>query len=54
MSDEKVMALIEALGDDAKTAFIAYLICDYGAALLIVGLIAWGLRTVWAKYKEEM
>lgn len=52
MDDEKVAMLIEGLGDDVKTAFIAYLVMDYGSLWLFFGLITWGIRTVWKNRKE--
>ncbi len=52
MNDQQLLTLIELLGDDAKTAFIAYLVIDYGSLWVIVALCAWGIRTVWEKRSE--
>ncbi len=52
MNDEQMITLIESLGDDAKTAFITYLVLDYGSLWIIIALIAWGIRTLWKKRGE--
>ncbi len=53
MKEELAVAL-EKLGTDGIDAFYAYLILDYASLWILVGLCAWGIRTVWAKVKNDM
>jgi len=52
MSDENVLALLQSLGEDAKIAFFVYLLIDYGSLWILIGLVAWGVRTVWEYEKN--
>ncbi len=47
MTDEMFLALLQQLGDDAKTVAIIYLVLDYGWGFLFLFLLTWGVRTVW-------
>lgn len=51
--DEKLIAVIEKLGADGITVFCTYLFLEYASLWLSFGLIAWGIRTVWAHFKED-
>lgn len=51
MSDELVMVLKE-LGNDGLTAFYVYLVLDYIGLYALIGLAAWGIRTIWKDYKD--
>ena len=50
--DEKLVEVIQGLGDDAKTVVIAYLVLEYGSLMILVGLCTWGIRTIWKNRKE--
>lgn len=54
MGNEEVLKLIEALGDDAKTAFIAYLVIDYGSLWIFFALVTWGVRAFWKAHKKDV
>ena len=46
--DEKLLALIEALGEDGLTAFYVYLAVDYSALLLVIAVLVWSIHKVFA------
>lgn len=52
MTEETIYKLIEIIGDDAKTVFITYLVLEFFSVWLIIGLITWGVRTLWKKRNE--
>jgi hypothetical protein len=41
------------ISDNALTAFIWYLAMDMAPVWVIIGLITWGIRTVWKHMKDE-
>ena len=49
MTNEALYKLIETLGDDAKTILIVYLVFHYGSLWVFMGLMTWGIRTLWLK-----
>jgi hypothetical protein len=51
---EKMAEVLQNLGDGAITAFIVWQILDTIEVLVMVGLVAWGIRTVWAKVKNNV
>ena len=53
MTDQQILALIQSLGEDAKTVLLVYLFLDYGLFLLITVLVTWGVRAFWEKTKDE-
>jgi hypothetical protein len=50
---EEMLKMLEVLGDDAKSAFIIYLVFDYGSLWLLIGLVTWGVRTVWKRETQK-
>lgn len=53
MSEEKLMMLLEKLGAEGISAFYVYLALDYVSIWLLIGLITWGVRTVWKQVKVD-
>ena len=56
MSDsiEKLTAVLENLGNEGISAYYTYLFLDYTTVWVVLGLCAWGVRTVWDKVKDDM
>jgi hypothetical protein len=53
--NETIMILdkLDSMGGNALTAFIWYLIMDYTPVWAIIGLLTWGVRTVWKHEKDK-
>ena len=43
MTEQMLLQIIEMLGDDAKSAFYAYLFCEYGIEIINVWLLMYCL-----------
>ena len=52
--DEKLAIVLEKLGSEGINAFYVYLAADYISLWILVGLLIWGVRTVWSKIKDDI
>lgn len=51
--NETLVAAIEHLGAEGIQAIQLYLVLDYTALMVIVGLVTWGVRVVWRWWVKE-
>jgi len=47
MNDEQLLMLVEGLGEDAKGAFMFYIGVKYLNEIIWLGMMSWGVRTLW-------
>jgi len=53
METNELAIVLEKLGAEGINAFYVYLALDYGSLWLFVALCAWGVRSFWAKHKDN-
>jgi len=53
-STDKLVKVLEVLGSDGINAYYTYLFLDYGTFWLIVGLVTYGIRTIYARVKDDL
>lgn len=54
MNTQELIAAINSMGSNGLTAFIIYQVIDFIQLAGIVGLMTWGIRTVWKVIKKEI
>ncbi len=52
--NEKLAIVLTELGADGIQAFYVYLALEYIGLFTILGLITWGVRTVWKQKKGDL
>lgn len=52
--EDQIAEVLKSLGAEGLTAFYAYLAVDTLQLIFIVGMITWGLRSIWPTIKKDM
>lgn len=52
MNEAQIYTLIASIGGDAKDVLMTYMVLEYGSLWVLIGLVIWGVRTIWKNRNE--